>query len=70
MPSIAPDLHADLSTSSLLIFKGDLNYRKLVSDSRWAPTTPFRQALLGFLPAPLLTLRTCKADVVTGLLPG
>jgi len=70
MQSAAPDLYADLTGSDLILFKGDLNYRKLTGDRLWPPTTPFSHALRGFGPAPLCTLRTLKCDLVTGLKPG
>jgi len=70
MEAQAPDLYRALQSSRLVILKGDLNYRKLTSDCRWPTTTPFSTSLMGFEPAPLLALRTLKADVVAGLVPG
>ncbi|KJE97786.1 hypothetical protein CAOG_07885 [Capsaspora owczarzaki ATCC 30864] len=70
LPTLASDLYATLQQSNLLIFKGDLNYRRLIGDRLWIPTTPFSTALHTFHPAPLCTLRTLKAEVVAGLAPG
>ncbi|WAR18434.1 ARMT1-like protein, partial [Mya arenaria] len=70
MKSRSPDLYEELSKSKLLIFKGDLNYRKLLSDLDWPTTTPFETSLQGFGPSPLVSLRALKADLVTGLQEG
>lgn len=67
MEKADPELHARLSKSDLLIFKGDLNYRKLLADFYWDPTTTFKDSLNGFLPTTLCSLRTVKADVISGL---
>lgn len=66
------DLYNDLLNSNLIILKGDLNYRKLTGDIQWDPTTPFDTAIqeLATSDLPLLSLRTCKADVVVGLPKG
>jgi Damage-control phosphatase ARMT1-like domain len=63
-----PDLADDLAAASLVLVKGDLNYRRLVGDRRWDPATPLA-AVTGYLPAPVLALRTLKSDVVVGLDP-
>ncbi|XP_069824446.1 damage-control phosphatase ARMT1 [Dendropsophus ebraccatus] len=70
MAEVAPDLYTELQKSDLVLFKGDLNYRKLAGDRRWDFTVPFSQALRSFHPAPLCSIRTLKADIQVGLPEG
>lgn len=73
LPHVSPDLFKDLQKSELVLFKGDLNYRKLLGDADWDPTTPFSTAIGSLGPKSglrVLAFRTCKADTVVGLPQG
>jgi hypothetical protein len=60
------DLAHEFATASMTILKGDLNYRRLVGDCEWPPTTPFA-TLSAYWPGPLAVLRTLKSDVIVGI---
>ncbi|KAG0170022.1 hypothetical protein DFQ28_004965 [Apophysomyces sp. BC1034] len=71
--SEAPELFKDMATSDLVIFKGDLNFRKLVFDCDWPVTTPFKKAIgedMGQRFTNIVSLRTNKADPIVGLREG
>lgn len=63
------DLRKELKAVDLVILKGDVNYRRLVGDVHWSPTTPFERAT-AYFPAPFVALRTLKAELILGLRPG
>jgi len=52
--------------ASIVVFKGDANYRRVVGDAMWPPSAPFAAACSDF-GAPLVCLRTMKSDPVLGL---
>lgn len=66
LPSDYDGLAVPAVHSSLVIFKGDLNYRKLLGDRAWPPTTPLAAAAAA-LPAAWVALRTLKSPVAAGL---
>ena len=77
MATVAPELYTQLANADCVIFKGDLNYRKLTYDCMWPKTTPFCRAIgplatkqLGNRGLRTLVLRTAKADVGVGLPEG
>lgn len=61
-----PELRRSLGQSDLIISKGDANYRRWLGDRSWPFSTPV-QAVLNYLPAPLLAFRVLKSNVLLGL---
>ena len=60
------DLTNRLAASSLVILKGDLNYRRLIGDHYWPTATPFANVVTYFS-RPVIALRTLKSDVLVGI---
>ena len=68
MWELPDDIRTDWRNSSLVISKGDANYRRLLGDRQWEFTVPFSEAV-DYLPVPLTALRTLKAELAAGLDP-
>ncbi|XP_017056843.1 damage-control phosphatase ARMT1 [Drosophila ficusphila] len=64
------ELYREFTISKLAIFKGDLNYRKLLGDYIWDSAEEFITCLRGFRPTNMCALRTVKCEVVCGLPEG
>ncbi len=62
-------LRADMSTAALVIVKGDVNYRRLLDDRHWSPTTRM-EAVTSFFPTSFVALRTLKGEIMVGLAAG
>ena len=59
-------LRRRLAGCDLIISKGDANYRRILGDYYWPDDHPFA-AVGTYVPAPLLSLRTLKSEMVVGL---
>jgi hypothetical protein len=57
---------AELDGASMVIFKGDANYRRVIGDAIWPAESTLAEAT-AYFPAPLVLLRTMKSDAVVGL---
>lgn len=62
-------LRAAFASATIVVLKGDVNYRRVLGDALWPPATPLA-AVCTYAPAPLLCLRTMKSDAVAGLPSG
>ncbi len=59
------DLTDALASFDAVVVKGDANYRRLVGDAPWPVDTPFASVV--DFPAPVVALRTLKAEVALGI---
>ena len=62
-------LHDEISSLDLVILKGDVNYRRLLSDRHWPYTTPVEE-IVRYFPTSLLVLRTLKGEIIVNLKEG
>ncbi|GHH79081.1 hypothetical protein GCM10018793_30890 [Streptomyces sulfonofaciens] len=62
------DLRERFAGATVTVLKGDLNYRRLVGDRHWPPTTSFTDRT-AYFPSPVAALRILKSDVIVGLGP-
>jgi hypothetical protein len=62
------DLLEQIDGSSLIISKGDANYRRLLGDRHWPMDTPFAQ-VVNYFPTAVLSLRTLKSEIAVGIDP-
>lgn len=65
---IPESLKQELGNSTLIIIKGDANYRRLLGDRHWDFTTNISD-IICYLPSPILALRTLKSEVAAGIKP-
>ena len=63
------ELAGSLARSDLVVFKGDVNYRRLLEDRHWPAETDL-VAITGYMPASFLALRTLKGELIVGLPTG
>jgi hypothetical protein len=62
-------LQQQLASAGLVLVKGDVNYRRLLDDRHWPPTTRM-ETVCAYFPAPFVAVRTLKGEIMAGLQPG
>lgn len=69
MWEMPPDLYDELGRSELVLFKGDMNYRRLLGDRHWGYETPFEE-IMSYFPGPVGAIRALKSEICCGLSAG
>ncbi|MFB0502467.1 MAG: damage-control phosphatase ARMT1 family protein [Candidatus Bathyarchaeia archaeon] len=62
-------LYEEISRFAMVILKGDVNYRRLLSDRHWPHTTPITE-IADYFPTSFLVLRTLKGEIIVDLEDG
>jgi len=62
-------LYEEISCLDMVILKGDVNYRRLLSDRHWPHTTPITE-IVDYFPTSFLVLRTLKGEIMVDLEEG
>jgi hypothetical protein len=65
-PDLPEELMCALCGSDLVLFKGDVNYRRLLSDRKWSFEARMED-IVTYLPVSLALLRTMKSEIVVDL---
>ena len=60
------EIERALANPDLAIFKGDLNYRRLLGDYQWDFTTRLED-ILNYLHIPVAVMRTLKSQIAASL---
>ncbi|HUT20088.1 MAG TPA: damage-control phosphatase ARMT1 family protein [Anaerolineae bacterium] len=66
---LPPRIERELANADLVLFKGDVNYRRVLDDRHW-PHTAHLAEIARHLPAPFAVLRTLKGELIVDLQPG
>jgi len=62
-------LQKQIALADLILIKGDVNYRRLLSDLHWPFTTRMEDGS-GYFPTSFAAMRTLKGEILVGLRPG
>jgi len=65
-PDLPSDLLKELSAADVVLLKGDINYRRTVSDRRWAVSDNLED-IAHYFPASIALLRTMKSEAVVDI---
>jgi len=63
---LPPAIMQGFGEDTILLFKGDANYRRLFEDREWPYATPI-EGMLDYLGHPCFSIRTLKSEIVIGL---
>jgi hypothetical protein len=65
-PDLPKDLGSELSRSHVVLLKGDINYRRIVSDRRWRVSNNLEE-IASYFPTSFALIRTMKSEAVVDI---